>query len=104
MTLRIVMRTNLIIATEVLAVIPFATCFEYLIIVVLGGESYRDIIIRLEPVIMELERQENILIIGHQVSTITTISAAGVLTELQAILRCLSVLILPRIWCSADIY
>ncbi|EMG48132.1 FBP26 Fructose-2 [Candida maltosa Xu316] len=31
-----------------------------------GGESYRDIIIRLEPIIMELERQENILIITHQ--------------------------------------
>lgn len=33
----------------------------------LGGESYRDVVVRLEPVIMELERQENILIIGHQV-------------------------------------
>jgi 6-phosphofructo-2-kinase/fructose-2,6-biphosphatase 2 len=33
----------------------------------IGGESYRDVVIRLEPVIMELERQENILIIGHQV-------------------------------------
>ncbi|KAI0062201.1 bifunctional 6-phosphofructo-2-kinase/fructose-2,6-bisphosphate 2-phosphatase [Artomyces pyxidatus] len=31
-----------------------------------GGESYRDVVIRLEPVIMELERQDNILIIGHQ--------------------------------------
>lgn len=31
-----------------------------------GGESYRDIVNRLEPVIMELERQENILIITHQ--------------------------------------
>ncbi|CED84624.1 bifunctional 6-phosphofructo-2-kinase fructose--bisphosphate 2-phosphatase [Phaffia rhodozyma] len=31
-----------------------------------GGESYRDVLTRLEPVIMELERQENILIIGHQ--------------------------------------
>lgn len=30
------------------------------------GESYRDIVIRLEPIIMELERQENILIITHQ--------------------------------------
>jgi 6-phosphofructo-2-kinase/fructose-2,6-biphosphatase 2 len=35
-----------------------------------GGESYRDVVIRLEPVIMELERQENILIIGHQVRVI----------------------------------
>lgn len=31
-----------------------------------GGELYRDIVIRLEPIIMELERQENILIITHQ--------------------------------------
>ncbi|KAJ9109242.1 hypothetical protein QFC21_000571 [Naganishia friedmannii] len=31
-----------------------------------GGESYRDVIVRLEPVIMELERQDNILIICHQ--------------------------------------
>ncbi|KAL6948877.1 hypothetical protein ACO0QE_001352 [Hanseniaspora vineae] len=31
-----------------------------------GGESYRDVVIRLEPVIMELERQQNILIITHQ--------------------------------------
>jgi 6-phosphofructo-2-kinase/fructose-2,6-biphosphatase 2 len=31
-----------------------------------GGESYFDVVTRLEPVIMELERQENILIIGHQ--------------------------------------
>lgn len=31
-----------------------------------GGESYRDVVVRLEPVIMELERQENILVVGHQ--------------------------------------
>ncbi|KAI8967957.1 6-phosphofructo-2-kinase-domain-containing protein [Mycotypha africana] len=31
-----------------------------------GGESYRDLVLRLEPVIMDLERQENILIISHQ--------------------------------------
>lgn len=31
-----------------------------------GGESYRDVVVRLEPVIMELERQNNILIIAHQ--------------------------------------
>ncbi|KAF8298164.1 bifunctional 6-phosphofructo-2-kinase/fructose-2,6-bisphosphate 2-phosphatase [Clavulina sp. PMI_390] len=31
-----------------------------------GGESYRDIVVRLEPVIMELERQENIMIVCHQ--------------------------------------
>lgn len=33
-----------------------------------GGESYQDVVVRLEPVIMELERQENIIIICHQVS------------------------------------
>ena len=32
-----------------------------------GGESYRDVVVRLEPVIMELERQENILLVCHQV-------------------------------------
>lgn len=33
-----------------------------------GGESYRDVVVRLEPVIMELERQGNILLVCHQVS------------------------------------
>ncbi|PRT55211.1 Fructose-2,6-bisphosphatase [Wickerhamiella sorbophila] len=31
-----------------------------------GGESYRDVVTRLDPIIMELERQENILIVTHQ--------------------------------------
>jgi len=31
-----------------------------------GGESYEDLVARLEPVIMELERQGNVVIIGHQ--------------------------------------
>lgn len=31
-----------------------------------GGESYADLVLRLEPIIMEVERQENILIVGHQ--------------------------------------
>ncbi|VEU23679.1 DEKNAAC104951 [Brettanomyces naardenensis] len=31
-----------------------------------GGESYRDVITRLEPIIMELENQENVLVITHQ--------------------------------------
>lgn len=37
------------------------------LLILLGGESYRDVVVRLEPVIMELERQGDILIIGHQV-------------------------------------
>jgi len=32
----------------------------------LGGESYRDVVIRLEPIIMELERSDNVLIVTHQ--------------------------------------
>lgn len=31
-----------------------------------GGESYRDVVTRLDPIIMELERQENIIIVTHQ--------------------------------------
>ncbi len=31
-----------------------------------AGESYADLVLRLEPVIMELERQDNILVVGHQ--------------------------------------
>lgn len=31
-----------------------------------GGESYRDVVARLEPVILQLEREKNILVIGHQ--------------------------------------
>jgi 6-phosphofructo-2-kinase/fructose-2,6-biphosphatase 2 len=31
-----------------------------------GGESYQDVVTRLEPVIMELERRENVLVIAHQ--------------------------------------
>eukprot|EP00123_Amoebidium_parasiticum_P007979 comp18496_c0_seq1/m.19871 comp18496_c0_seq1/g.19871 ORF comp18496_c0_seq1/g.19871 comp18496_c0_seq1/m.19871 type:complete len:373 (-) comp18496_c0_seq1:342-1460(-) len=30
------------------------------------GESYKDIVVRLEPVCMELERAHNVLVIGHQ--------------------------------------
>ncbi|KAG0360224.1 Fructose-2,6-bisphosphatase, partial [Gamsiella multidivaricata] len=30
------------------------------------GESYRDVVARLEPVLVDLERQDDILIIGHQ--------------------------------------
>lgn len=31
-----------------------------------GGESYKDVVQRLEPIIMELEREENVIIITHQ--------------------------------------
>ncbi|KRY69726.1 6-phosphofructo-2-kinase/fructose-2,6-bisphosphatase, partial [Trichinella pseudospiralis] len=31
-----------------------------------SGESYEDVVARLEPVIMELERQENVLVVAHQ--------------------------------------
>lgn len=31
-----------------------------------GGESYRDVVIRLEPIIMELERSEDVMIVTHQ--------------------------------------
>lgn len=31
-----------------------------------NGESYQDLVARLEPVIMELERQENVMVITHQ--------------------------------------
>ena len=30
-------------------------------------QSYSDLVVRLEPVIMEMERQTNIVVIGHQV-------------------------------------
>lgn len=30
------------------------------------GESYYDLVVRLEPVIMELERSENVLVVCHQ--------------------------------------
>ncbi len=34
------------------------------------GESYTDVVHRLEPVIMELERQKDVLVICHQVHLI----------------------------------
>lgn len=33
---------------------------------ILCAQSYQDLVQRLEPVIMELERQENVLVICHQ--------------------------------------
>lgn len=58
-----------------------------------GGESYRDVVVRLEPVIMELERQENIMIICHQVGYILLALLFSKLIKwcLQAILRALQV-------------
>lgn len=43
------------------------------------GESYEDLVARLEPVIMELERQKNVLVVAH-----------------QAVLRCLLAYFLDR--------
>ena len=31
-----------------------------------NGESYEDLVARLEPIIMELERKENVVVVGHQ--------------------------------------
>jgi len=31
-----------------------------------GGESYEDLVARMEPVIMELERKETVVVVGHQ--------------------------------------
>ena len=31
-----------------------------------GGESYRDVVIRLEPIIMEMERGSDIMVVTHQ--------------------------------------
>jgi broad specificity phosphatase PhoE len=65
------MTTSLITGIEVRCV---TAAFEFhLIPVFAGGESYRDVIVRLEPVIMELERQDNILIVCHQVSVTRTL-------------------------------
>ena len=40
------------------------------------GESYYDLVIRLEPVIMELERSENVLVVCHQGKTAQTVRGA----------------------------
>lgn len=58
------MKTNSTTVIEVRP--PVLETYPFLPPIPPGGESYRDVVIRLEPVIMELERQENILIIGHQ--------------------------------------
>lgn len=39
---------------------------SYLLFRLTTTSSYRDVVIRLEPIIMELERSENILIVTHQ--------------------------------------
>uniref|UniRef100_A0A5S6QWU1 Cytoplasmic tRNA 2-thiolation protein 1 n=1 Tax=Trichuris muris TaxID=70415 RepID=A0A5S6QWU1_TRIMR len=46
-----------------------------------SGESYEDLVARVEPVIMELERQENVLVVAH-----------------QAVLRCLLAYFLDKDW------
>lgn len=66
-TLQIGMMTSSIIGIEVSVTNASQYTADHIIPTLTGGESYRDVVVRLEPVIMELERQENILIIGHQV-------------------------------------
>lgn len=71
-TLKLAMMINLTTAIEVGLALFLVN--KRPMLTSLGGESYRDVVVRLEPVIMELERQDNVLVIGH-----------------QAIIRCLSV-------------
>lgn len=40
--------------------------YLYCLCICLYVQSYEDLVQRLEPVIMELERQENVLVICHQ--------------------------------------
>jgi len=37
-----------------------------ILVMLLCGQSYMDVVSRLEPVIMELERQQNVLVVCHQ--------------------------------------
>lgn len=60
-------RINSTIGTEVIVITGLGPPHHINTLLSAGGESYRDVVVRLEPVIMELERQDNILIIGHQV-------------------------------------
>ena len=60
--------TNFIIDTPEVK-IPLLTIQKFSFIrhlLLLLGESYEDLVARLEPVIMELERQENVIVVGHQ--------------------------------------
>ena len=53
-----------------------------------GGESYRDVVIRLEPIIMELERSENIIIITY-VPPLHSLHITNLSDSHQAIVRCI---------------
>lgn len=44
----------------------YSTCLIFFFCVCFLTQSYEDLVQRLEPVIMELERQENVLVICHQ--------------------------------------
>ena len=67
-TLRIVTTINSTIDIEVHRVRSGSLrMIDFVVLPHAGGESYRDVVVRLEPVIMELERQENVLVVGHQV-------------------------------------
>ena len=41
-----------------------------------NGESYEDLVARMEPVIMELERKENVVVVGHQVQEANIFTAS----------------------------
>ncbi|VDK72239.1 unnamed protein product [Anisakis simplex] len=63
-----------------------------------SGESYEDVVARLEPVIMELERQTNVLLVSHQADVVARLEPVimelerqtnVLLVSHQAVLRCI---------------
>lgn len=67
-TSRLVMKINTITATEVASrkLTPPSPSILSTFQLLTSPPSYRDVVIRLEPIIMELERSEDILIVTHQ--------------------------------------
>ena len=55
-----------------------------------GGESYEDVIARVEAVIMELERQENVLVVGHQaILRSARVKRLKKIVEKRCVFRCI---------------